>query len=169
MPPIPVPPPNWPVPPKHEGERPSAKATKRGKAAQREVNKANGQISRSGSSGKLLSASQYPMLDWATVESQVEWVTDLAAVITHTQVGASGTAIASIGVPISYAHALLDAHLASRDGMVYIRLYTVSFDLFVERLKADEEAEARTRIEEVKDTGVQLAIEQWLEFSGIET
>lgn len=171
MPPSPVPPANLEslIAPQTTRKGQASAATKEGKAAQRARNAGTTTTTRAGSSGKMIAASKYPMLDWATVENEVEWVTDLAGVISHSQVGASGNAIASVGVPLAYAHALLDAHLASRDGMVYFRVYTVSIDKFVERLKADEEAEARLAIQHVQDTGVQQAIEQWLDYSTIET
>jgi hypothetical protein len=105
-----------------------------GKANQRAR---NGNITRSGSSGAALEVKSYPALSWEEVEDDVEHVVDIAARMSHTQVGSAGQMVATINVPIAYAHALLEAHLASRSGMMYIRVYHVPISRFLTELDDD--------------------------------
>lgn len=109
----------------------SSVASAEGKAAQRQRNKEAGyKRTSSGSTGTAKAISTYPQLDWSDVEDEVEHVADVAGKISQSQVGASGYMTVNISVPLAYAHALLDAHMASRTAMCYIRIYGVDQSLF---------------------------------------
>jgi hypothetical protein len=99
-----------------------------GKANQRAR---NGNATRSGSSGAATEVKNYPSLSWEEVENDVEHVVDIAARMSHTQVGSAGQMVATLNVPLAYAHALLDAHMASRSGMIYVRIYNVPIERFI--------------------------------------
>lgn len=99
-----------------------------GKAAQRARNKAAGSTSRSGSSGTAIAMSSLPKRLWDEVEGEVTHLADIAGKISHSQVGSSGFLISTLSTPLEYAHDLLDVHLKSRAGMVYVRIYYVSLD-----------------------------------------
>lgn len=105
-----------------------------GKAAQRARSGTN-----LGSSGQAKKLSNYPSLDWDTVADDVEHVTDLAMKITQAQLGANGYFLLSAALPVAYAHAGIDAHLASNDGMLYVRFYKVSVDKFLQAMMDDED------------------------------
>ena len=124
------------------GGKRSSVASSAGKAAQRARNggsKVTG--TNSGSSGAGLAVRRMKGLDWEEIEDQAEHLCDIAAKISHTQVGASGTVTATINVPISYLHALQDAHIASLGAMVYLRVHHVPIDRFLEAEDDDEEGE----------------------------
>lgn len=122
-----------------------------GKAAQRARNSQTGS-GNAGSSGSATKIANYPSLDWDEVEDEVVHVTDIAANIAHTQVGASQHMTAQINIPLAYAHALLDAHMASKQGLVYIRIYNVPKELFLQRL-AERQAAAAAEYDEDSDLG----------------
>jgi hypothetical protein len=102
-----------------------------GKKAQRARNKASGGGSRSGSSGAALSVSGMPKRTWEEVEDEVVHVCDIAAKISHSQVGASGFLVSTLNSPLEYAHDLLDAHIKARDGLCYIRIYHVPIESYL--------------------------------------
>ena len=99
-----------------------------GKATQRARNvDAEGKpLTRSGSSGIAKKVQHMPSRLWEEVEGEVKHLTDIAGRISRSQVGSAGQMIATISVPLEYAHDLLDVHMQARDGMVYMRLYYVS-------------------------------------------
>lgn len=105
-----------------------------GKANQRAR---NGNATRSGSSGAATEVKNYPGLDWDDVQEDVSHVVDLAARMSHTQVGSAGQMVATLNVPLAYAHALLDAHMSSRSGMLYIRIYNVPLEKFLGEMGDD--------------------------------
>jgi hypothetical protein len=106
---------------------PSVKGAE-GKAAQRARNKKAGTTTRSGSSGAAKRVSDYPVVAWEEIEADVTHLADIAGKMTHSQVGSAGQMIATLSVPLEFAHALLDTHLLARDGLVYIRMYHVSLE-----------------------------------------
>jgi len=95
-----------------------------------------------GSSGTAKPLAKYPSLDWTEVEDEVEHVVDLAMKITQAQLGANGYFLLSCALPAAYAHAGIDAHLASNDGMLYVRMYKVSIERFMRALAEQEEEAA---------------------------
>lgn len=122
------------------GNRSSVKSAE-GKAAQRARNKeATG--TQSGSSGAGKSISKYPALNWEEVEQDVRHVADFSAKITQAQLGSFGYFNMGMNLPESYAHAAIDAAMASRDAMVYIRVYQVPIDMFIERLQQEAAEQA---------------------------
>ena len=76
--------------------------------------------------------ADYPCIDWATVQDEVKHVTDISGKVTQSQMGAGGYYTMNVAIPMSYIHAAVDAALASQQGMLYIRIYTVPLDLFLE-------------------------------------
>jgi hypothetical protein len=114
-----------------------------GKARQRER---NGNATSSGSSGVAKGISKYPMLDWDEIEDEVEHVTDIAGKVSHTQVGTSGYMTIQISIPLAYAHAALEAHLASRQSMAYLRVYHVDQEAFFRKM-AEEQGIDITEVE----------------------
>lgn len=127
--------------------------SKDGKAAQRARNASTGS-GNAGSSGSATKIAQYPALDWSEVEDDVVHVVDFAANIAHTQVGASQHMTAQINVPLAYAHALLDAHMAAKQGIVYVRIYNVPKELFLQRLaQAQIDAHDATMYDDGDDGG----------------
>jgi hypothetical protein len=115
------------------GNRASVKGAA-GKAEQRKRNK-----TASGSSGLIKPLAKYPSLAWEEVEDDVEHVVDLALKIQQAQLGANGYFLLSCALPAEYAHAGIDAHMASNEGMLYVRMYKVPISKFLERMM--EEAE----------------------------
>lgn len=112
------------------GRRPNTRskssvASAEGKAAQRKRNKEAGFSTVSGSSGIALSVAKMPKRLWEDVENEVVHVCDVAGKISHSQVGASGFLVTTLNSPLEYAHDMLEAHLASKGQMVYIRVYAV--------------------------------------------
>lgn len=103
----------------------------------------------------------YPHVDWSEVEDVVEWVTDVVGKMSHSQVGSTGNVVTSINSPKAYAHATLDAHLASMDSMVYIRIYRVSHDFFRAKLELQAaaaailEAEINEQLNHLAEFGLQ--------------
>lgn len=118
----------------------SSVASADGKAAQRKRNvDANGKpLTRSGSSGVAKQTAHLPSRLWEEVADEVEHLTDVAGRISHSQVGSAGQMVATLSVPLEYAHDLLDVHLKARDGMVYMRLYYVSLADYLGELDDDE-------------------------------
>lgn len=108
------------------------------KADQRARNKAAGSVTRSGSSGVGLRTKKWPHLDWKEVQDDVEWVTDIAGVISHTQVGAAGQVTMLVSVPLAYAHAVIEAHAAGQGGSLFIRVYNVPVEKFMEAMEHEE-------------------------------
>lgn len=108
-----------------------------GKRAQRARNKAAG--TRSGSSGAATKVQDYPVVAWEEIEDEVRHLVDIAGKITHSQVGAAGQMVATLSVPLEFAHALLDTHMQARDGLVYMRLYYVSIEDYLGPMDDDED------------------------------
>ena len=94
---------------------------------------------RSGSSGAATKVQDYPAVAWEDIEDEVAHLTDVAGKITHSQVGAAGQMVATLSVPLEYAHALLDTHMKARDGLVYIRLYYVSLEDYLGEIDNEED------------------------------
>lgn len=104
-----------------------------GKAEQRKRNVGpDGKpLTRSGSSGAATKVSAYPAVDWEDIEDEVQHLTDVAGRISHSQVGAGGQMVATVSVPLEYAHSLLDVHMKARDGLVYFRMYYVDLATYL--------------------------------------
>lgn len=83
-------------------------------------------------SGIAAKRQKYPGLTWSQVEKDVEHVSDFAATFSQSQVGGGGNLTVTMHIPVEYLHEVLDAHVASKAGMVYLRLYTVPVSLFEE-------------------------------------
>ena len=114
-----------------------------GKAEQRKRNVgADGKpLTRSGSSGTATRVSAYPKVDWSEIEDEVQHLTDIAGKISHSQVGAGGQMVATVSVPLEYAHELLDVHMKARDGMVYFRMYYVDLATYLGDMDEDDDGE----------------------------
>ncbi len=127
------------------GKRSSVKSAE-GKATQRararEAAKTSGekQLTKSGSSGAAKKMADYPSLDWEEVASDVIHITDLSAKVTQSQLGAHGYYTMLMAIPQAYAHAALDAAFASTDAMLYIRVYKVPIEAFLEKMQRELEA-----------------------------
>jgi hypothetical protein len=103
---------------------PSSK-TAEGKARQRER---NGVTSGAGSSGIIKRfLKNFTYIEWEDVEDNAEHVTDFVGVITHSQAGSS-TASASLTATLEYSQQLLEAHLATRGNIAFIRVYVVNYE-----------------------------------------
>ena len=143
------------------GKRSSVKSAE-GKANQRartkEAAKASGekQLTLSGSSGTAKRMADYPSLDWEEVASDVVHITDLSAKVTQSQLGAHGYYTMLMAIPQAYAHAALDAAFASTDAMLYIRVYKVPIEAFLEKMQRELD-EATGATEEGGEDGVQIA------------
>ncbi len=111
---------------------------KEGKARQRERNKGSdtAHLTTSGSSGKAKAVAQLPKIDFADLEDVLVHLTDIAGKMSHTQVGSSGWQTSTLNVPLEYAHDVLEAHLASQQGMLFFRVYYAPMEAF---LPAEEE------------------------------
>jgi hypothetical protein len=129
-----------------------------GKKDQRARNKAAGIGSRSGSSGQALLVKDLPKFAWEDVEDEVTHVCDIAAKISHSQVGASGFLVSTLNSPLEYAHDLLDAHIKARDGLCYIRIYHVSLESYLAAGKP-------TALTAQEEADIDL-VDQWLDVAG---
>jgi hypothetical protein len=111
-----------------------------GKSAQRRRNvDENGKpLTRSGSSGSATKVQHMPSKLWDEIEDEVVHLTDIAGRISHSQVGAAGQMVATLSVPLAYAHDLLDVHMKANDGMVYMRMYYVSLADYLGEMDDDE-------------------------------
>lgn len=83
----------------------------------------------SGSSGKALSVAQMPKIEFDTLLPHLTHLTDIACKINHVQ-AATGWATASISIPLEYLHDVMEAHLASQQGMVFMQVYYAPLNLF---------------------------------------
>lgn len=116
--------------------RPSAGPNKRdsglgkeGKANQRSRNKdeATTKLTKgAGSSGKAIAVSHMPHLDWSELEPDLEWLCDIAGKISHTQIGGNGYLSVTVNVPLSYSHEVVEAAIASQQGMTFFRMYRIA-------------------------------------------
>lgn len=113
------------------------KARQRGRNAESTTKKLT---QNSGSSGKAISISKMPKMDWAEVEPYLEHLTDIACKINHVQAG-SGWATISMSIPLEYLPDAMEAHLISRQGMVFVQMYFVPEELFKNAQEARDGAE----------------------------
>lgn len=107
---------------------------KEGKKRQRANNKDNGTTkltSNSGSSGIAKSVAQLPKIDFADLEDVLVHLCDISGKLSHTQVGSSGWQTSSLNVPLEYAHDVLEAHLQSQQGMLFLRVYYAPMEAFL--------------------------------------
>lgn len=98
------------------------KGPSQGTRASKNVNQKN--------QGRVTELNSWPMLDWETVGGEAEHIADLSAKFTQSNVGHQGILNMTMAIPVAYAHAAVDTHLASQDGVVYIRVYRVSMESF---------------------------------------
>lgn len=114
---------------------------KEGKAAQRKRNKGSdtAHLTTSGSSGKALSVSQYPQVDWEDVKDDVVFFADLVGKISHTQLGGSGWATCTVNIPLEYYEAASKMHFESQSNMIYFRVYVIREDIFTGDGDADQQ------------------------------
>jgi hypothetical protein len=112
-----------------------------GKREQRKRNvDENGKpLTRSGSSGAATKVQHMPSKLWDDIESEVVHLVDIAGRISHSQVGAAGQMVATLSVPLAYAHDLLDVHMKANDGMVYMRMYYVSLADYLGEMDDEDE------------------------------
>ena len=115
--------------------------TTEGKAEQRKRNvDENGRpLTRSGSSGAAKKVQHMPSRLWDEIEDEVVHLVDIAGRISHSQVGAAGQMVATLSVPLAYAHDLLDVHMKANDGMVYMRMYYVSLADYLGEMDEDDD------------------------------
>lgn len=114
---------------------------KEGKAAQRARNKGNADTKLTkgaGSSGNSYKVAQFPKIDFDELLPDLEHVCDIAAKFAHLQVG-KGWQSVNMGIPLAYAHDVLEAHLASEQGMVFVRVYYVPIERFTDLLAEEDE------------------------------
>jgi len=110
---------------------------KKGQRA-RNVDENGKPLTRSGSSGAATKVQHMPSRLWDDIAPDVQHLTDVAGRISHSQVGAAGQMVATLNVPLEYAHDLLDVHMKARDGMVYMRMYYVSLEDYMGSVDADD-------------------------------
>lgn len=115
------------------GQKRDSGLGKEGKARQRERNKDSdtAHLTNSGSSGKAKSIAQLPKIDFESVLPSCIHVCDVAGKITHSQLGGNAWATSSLAVPIEYVHDLIEAHGASQRGLVFIRVYTIDMEAYM--------------------------------------
>lgn len=113
------------------GNRNQGSDNKGDAAAQKAGNRARSGT-RSGSSMIATHVARMPALDWADIEGEAEHIADIAAKMSHVQSGAQGWLTTTLNVPLEYAHDLLDIQQNARDGMIYVRVFHVSFDSYLE-------------------------------------
>lgn len=107
---------------------------KEGKARQRAANKGNGTTqltSNSGSSGIAKSVAQLPKVKFEDLEDVLVHLCDIEGKLSHTQVGSSGWQTGSLNIPLAYAHEVLEAHLQSQQGMLFMRVYYAPMEAFL--------------------------------------
>jgi hypothetical protein len=104
-----------------------------GKRDQRARNKTSdtAKLTTSGSSGKALSVAKMPKVPFAEVEEYVTHLCDIAAKISHTQMGGTGWLSSTLNVPLEYVHDVAEAHAASQQGMIYVRVYYVDTENYL--------------------------------------
>ncbi len=108
-------------------------------------------------SAPMKEVAQYPSLDWADVEDEVEHCADFAAKFMQSQIGHKGILTITMTIPTEYLHAAMDAHENSAAGMVYIRVYHVDEDMFREAKKMrDQEALDALMIDDATNSGGKL-------------
>jgi hypothetical protein len=66
-----------------------------------------------------------PKIPFDDVAQDVTHLCDIAAKISHTQLGASGWCSSTLNVPLEYVHDVAEAHAASQQGMIFVRVYYV--------------------------------------------
>lgn len=96
----------------------------------------------SGSSGKALSVAKYPKVPFEDVEDITAHLCDIAGKISHSQVGSSGYLTAMLAVPLEYAHDVLEAHMAGQQGMLYLRVYYVPIEAFLDGEDNDDQQQS---------------------------
>jgi len=118
---------------------------KDGKKRQRARNKGNGtsKLTNSGSSGIALSVAQLPKVTFESLEDVLVHLCDISGKLSHTQVGSSGWQTSSLNVPLEYAHDVLEAHLQSQQGMLFLRVYYAPMEAFLPK-KADDDAQQQS-------------------------
>lgn len=119
---------------------------KEGKARQRGRNKDSETrklTKNSGSSGIALSVAQLPKVKFIDLEDVLVHLCDISGKLSHTQVGSSGWQTSSLNVPLEYAHDVLEAHLQSQQGMLFLRVYYAPMEAFLPA-KADDDAEQQS-------------------------
>lgn len=82
------------------------------------------------SRGLVRELTDFPALNWGEVEADVQHIADFSAKFSQSQAGHQGVVTMTMQIPVEYLHAAMDAHLASNDGMVYIRVYKVPLETF---------------------------------------
>lgn len=126
------------------GQRRDSGLGKEGKARQRDRNKDSDTAkltNNSGSSGKAKGISALPRHDFDEVFPLTTHLGDIAAKITHTQVGGTGWCSASLAVPLAYIPEIMEAHVASQRGLIFIRVYHIDIEDYMRGLTSDEEGE----------------------------
>lgn len=115
-----------------------------GKKRQREARKDN-----IGSSGIAKGIGKYPSLDWETLpQDDLVHVSDFEGKITQAQMTSFGYFAMGLHLPVASAHAAIDAALASQTGMVYMRVYIVPMQVYIDRMQQmQDEEDARLEAE----------------------
>lgn len=100
-----------------------------GKKEQRARNKGTAEsklTQRSGSSGKALAVANYPKIDMDDISDLLTHLCDIAGKLSHTQLGSSGWLSGTLNIPLEYSPEVVAAHLASQQGLVFMKVYYVS-------------------------------------------
>ena len=63
---------------------------------------------------------------WEELEELAEHVADVAGLMYHGQITATGTFNMQLGCPVEYAHDGVDISIAGKTGMLYFRVYVVT-------------------------------------------
>jgi hypothetical protein len=106
-----------------------------GKKEQRSRNKGSDTAhltKNSGSSGKALAVAQLPKIEFDDVADIVVHLCDIAAKLSHTQLGSSGWLSGTLNIPLEYSPEVVAAHLASQQGMVFMKVYYVPMSDYLE-------------------------------------
>ena len=102
-----------------------------GKAAQRARNKGSDSAhltKGSGSSGKALAVARLPRINLDDIADITVHLCDIAAKLSHTQLGSSGWLSGTLNIPLEYSPEVVAAHLASQQGMIFMKVYYVPME-----------------------------------------
>lgn len=126
------------------GQRRDSGLGKEGKARQRARNADSPDAkltSNSGSSGKAKGIANLPKVDFDEVFPLTTHLVDIAAKITHTQVGGTGWCTASLSAPLAFIPEMMEAHVASQTGLIFIRVYHIDIESYMRQGGEDDGSE----------------------------
>jgi len=101
-----------------------------GKKEQRARNKGSdtAKLTTSGSSGKALAVARLPRINLDDISDITVHLCDIAAKLSHTQLGSSGWLSGTLNIPLEYSPEVVAAHLASQQGMIFMKVFYVPME-----------------------------------------